>query len=582
MIPSAETSEGGSTPNTAVLVTPPRCTNETDGVSMIESLQFRTIITDISQRLLGKESSFGGQDEEEEQQHVDVDADVHVEEPPNKTTMQELEERPVSIVLSQGTLEESGGFDVCQEYGYKYDTHDQQEEEDDSSTNPLDESCEQQQQQQPLHDQSIYVRTKTNENIPYIHLLGKTYHPILEFNTRREYEHSLFWFTYRCDFPEIVPYRITTDAGWGCMLRSAQMMLAQTLRVHFQSRHWKPAKSIVQRRLDPFISNLLTWFADFPSKTESVYSLHNMVAAGFSKYETLPGEWYGPGTACYVIRDLVTMHEQHQPSLFRVHVAPEGAVYRDAVQKLMTKDFKQRVEERQKRTSSQKEASAVPLHPLDPSVPAPTKESETLQQLEWDTGLLLLVPLRLGLNNFHQDYIQSIARSFSLPQSVGILGGRPRGARWFYGAYADGSKILGLDPHTVQTAPQKRRMHAPAGQVNHSSNSVVDLSDEYMRSVHTTYPEVFPIARMDPSIALGFYCRDKSEFAQLEAGLAQLKSQLPEGSPDLFAFADHAPDYLSSAMNDMMLMDSGLGDEDTIEGVVAQEQVSDEDEYVLL
>jgi cysteine protease ATG4 len=557
---SAESSKD-SKPNTALLVTPPRCTNEeTDGVSIIESLQFRTIITDISQRLLGKESSFGAQEE----QHV---------EGPNKT-MQELEERPVSIVPSQGKLEVAGGFDVCQEYGYKYDTHDQQEEEDDSSTNPLGESCE----QQALYDHSIYVRTKTNENIPYIHLLGKTYHPILEFNARREYEHSLFWFTYRCDFPEIVPYRIVTDAGWGCMLRSAQMMLAQTLRVHFQSRHWKPATSIARRRLDPFVSNLLTWFADFPSKSESVYSLHNMVAAGLSKYETLPGEWYGPGTACYVIRDLVAMHEQHQPSLFRVHVAPEGAVYRDAVQKLMTKDSKQRVEERQKGTNSQKDASPVPLHPLDPSVPAPAKEDDTLQQLEWDTGLLLLVPLRLGLNNFHQDYIQSVARSFSLPQSVGILGGRPRGARWFYGAYADGSKILGLDPHTVQTAPQKRRMHGPAGQVNHSSNSVVDLSDEYMRSVHTTYPEVFPIARMDPSIALGFYCRDKSEFAQLEAGLAQLKSQLTGSSPDLFTFADHAPDYLSSAMNDMM-----LGDEDIdIDGDVVEGQASDEDEYVLL
>jgi cysteine protease ATG4 len=570
---SAETPEKGSTPNTALLVTPPRCTNETDGVSMIESLQFITIITDISQRLLGKESSFGAraQDEEEEQ---------HVEEP--SKTMQELEERPISIVPSQGKLEVAGSFDVCQEYGYKYDTHDQQEEEDDSSTtNPLgeSESCE----QQPLHDHSIYVRTKTNENIPYIHLLGKTYHPILEFNARREYEHSLFWFTYRCDFPEIVPYRIATDAGWGCMLRSAQMLLAQTLRVHFQSRYWKPATSIARRRLDPFVSNLLTWFADFPSKTESVYSLHNMVAAGLSKYETLPGEWYGPGTACYVIRDLVAMHEQHQPSLFRVHVAPEGAVYRDAVQKLMTKDSKQKVEERQKGTvGSQKEASAVPLHPLDPSVPAPAKDYDTLQQLEWDTGLLLLVPLRLGLNNFHQDYIQSVARSFSLPQSVGILGGRPRGARWFYGAYADGSKVLGLDPHTVQTAPQKRGLRFPTGQVNHGNNSVVDLSDEYMRSVHTTYPEVFPIARMDPSIALGFYCRDKSEFAQLEAGLAQLKSQLTEGSPDLFTFADHAPDYSSSAMNDMMLMDSGMGDEG-IEGEdVAEEQASDEDEYVLL
>jgi cysteine protease ATG4 len=540
------------THSTVVLVTPPRCTTETpEGANLVEAPACQ--IVQVGRRFGAKDDGGddGGGDDDD-----------------GGAATTELEERPISIVPSK-IAEAPGGYDVCREYGYKYeytqDYPDEQEDDDSSSANPLWNEPSMTQStnniRHALH-QTTAVITKTQERIPYIHLLGKTYHPVHDYHVRKGYEASLFWFTYRCDFPEIAPYKITSDAGWGCMLRSAQMLLAHTLRIHFKSKHWKPPTAIAKCRNDDFVTSLLTWFADFPSKTESVYSLHNMVATGYAKYETLPGEWYGPGTACYVLRDLVKLHEQTQLSLFRVHVSSEGTVYRDAVHALMTQDSKQRAEERQRESE---QATAAPLHPLDPSIPAPF--SQEAEDLEWDTSLLLLVPLRLGLEKFNEDYADSVARSFWLPQSVGILGGRPRGARWFYGAYADGSKVLGLDPHTVQSAPQRRQQQ--------QQQQSVDLSDDYMQSVHTTYPEVFPLTRMDPSLAIGFYCRDKKEFAALEASLQELKKQ--SSAPDLFTFADHSPDYLSSAMNEMMMLGSS---ELTEEGDHAEE--SDEDEYVLL
>uniref|UniRef100_A0A7S4AEE5 Cysteine protease n=1 Tax=Pseudo-nitzschia australis TaxID=44445 RepID=A0A7S4AEE5_9STRA len=316
--------------------------------------------------------------------------------------------------------------------GYEY-FYDESNADDDDDVNSFEET-----------EESIYttVLTKTNERkkIPFMYSLGRRYHPVHEYDERKKYEGSLFWWTYRYDFPAI--NCITTDAGWGCMLRSAQMMLSHALRIHFKSRHWRPDPSTTKAREDDFVAGLMTWFADFPSKMESIYSLHNMCAAGMAKYEVLPGDWYGPGTACYVIRDLVALHQQRQSNLFRVHVSSEGTVYNDLVFELMTRDSSKKKRRSQQDGKEQRKVVEEPLHPLDPAY-NPEKTELDLKEIEWDTGLLLLIPHRLGRDSLNEIYVKSVAQSFSLPQSVGILGGRPRGARWFYGAYADGSKVLG-------------------------------------------------------------------------------------------------------------------------------------------
>lgn len=473
---------------------------------------------------------------------------------PVEEEMMEIHEG-VRIVQSPKSKSCVGDFDSCREYSYSGD--------EDEHIYYMD-------------GKSGSLADLSSEQVTLIHVLGRTYHPIHDYARRRADEASLFWFTYRCDFPEITPYGINSDAGWGCMLRSAMMLLAQALRLHYKGRDWKLPQQLTRRRLDPFVRSLLTWFADFPSTDSNLYSLHNMVAAGLDR-QVLPGEWYGPGTACYVLRDLVEMHEKLQNSvqqkannkrIFRVHVAANASLYKSAVEELMTNDSRSILQHHR----AQKASESRPAHPFDNTWECELIELES--KIQWDTSLLLLIPLRLGLKSFNPRYVETMAHMFSLSQSVGTLGGRPRGARWFYGASDDGSKIFGLDPHTVQTAPRKRR-----AVVNGELSQVVELSDDYLRSVHTTFQEDFSLLKMDPSIALGFYCKDRNDFLDLLFSLENWKKEHPD-LPELLSVSDSVPDYstnVSSVMDDMMAnsLNDMLMDDDKSGG-------SDEDDYVVL
>ena len=282
----------------------------------------------------------------------------------------------------------SDGFDVCLEYGYRYEftEEDDSDEMEDNhlATNdssgietkslmtklrmlPLGSNTDTSTGTNGNNGNTNASRKRENEISYQTHILGKTYHPINDYHAKRDDESNLFWMTYRCDFIEIKPYAITSDAGWGCMLRSAQMLLAQVLRIHWKGRDWRAERSLKMRRENGFLRDLLTWFADYPSPGtgshggQSSFSLHNMVAAGMARYDILPGEWFGPGTACHVLRDLVNLHSRSLQLLhdtnddsggvggaedaasekrsheMKVYVAPEGTIYQSDLRELLIK-----------------------------------------------------------------------------------------------------------------------------------------------------------------------------------------------------------------------------------------------------
>jgi hypothetical protein len=93
----------------------------------------------------------------------------------------------------------------------------------------------------------------------------------------------------------------TTDTGWGCTIRVAQMMLSNTFMRHCHKDQvicdWH---QIIHSK--EYI-NLLQRINDNTDGAKGVFSIRNITRMALV-YDKLPGEWHGPGSISLVIRDL--------------------------------------------------------------------------------------------------------------------------------------------------------------------------------------------------------------------------------------------------------------------------------------
>lgn len=101
--------------------------------------------------------------------------------------------------------------------------------------------------------------------------------------------------------------------------------------------------------------------------------------------------------------------------------------------------------------------------------------------------LLLIIPLRLGLSEVNPIYINALKKSFEIPGTVGLVGGRPNQAHYFIGYVGD--EALYLDPHSTQKS-------GSVGDKSTTNGIEMDLT------YHQKYASRINFDRMDPSLAL--------------------------------------------------------------------------------
>lgn len=301
---------------------------------------------------------------------------------------------------------------------------------------------------------------------------------------------SRIWLTYRKGFEPIGESKYASDVGWGCMLRSGQMLVAQALLFHHLGRSWRRP---TQQPFNQEYIEILRCFGDSPSEV-SPFSIHNLLEAG-KPYGLAAGNWLGPYAMCRSWEELARTEKEHC-MLGKHKLALPMAVY------IVSGD-------------EYGERGGAPVICIDDAARLCSEWSNG--QGEAQVPLLILVPLVLGVEKINPRYVPSLRETFTFPQSLGIAGGKPGASTYIVGVQDD--QALYLDPHEVQQVVEVS-----------PDNTEVETG-----SYHCSVVRQMPLSAIDPSLAIGFYCRNRDDFDDLCARASDLASR-SEGAP-LFTVA---------------------------------------------
>ncbi|XP_026874693.2 cysteine protease ATG4A isoform X2 [Electrophorus electricus] len=335
------------------------------------------------------------------------------------------------------------------------------------------------------YENQINVFSEFLEDLPDtnepVWILGECYNVKTEKSELLSDVHSKLWFTYRKKFSPIGGTGPSSDTGWGCMLRCGQMILAQALVCQHLGREWRwvaegPQPTEYQRILHCFLD-----------RKDSCYSIHQMAQMGVGEGKSV-GEWYGPNTVAQVLKKLALFDDWNS---LAVYVSMDNTVVIEDIRKQCCQGAWPRSGAYGWGESQPSDRSWSGRGRAEEAGPAPYPCS---QQARGWRPLLLLIPLRMGINNMNPVYIQALKECFKMPQSCGVLGGKPNLAYYFIGFIDD--ELIYLDPHTTQLAVDSE-----------TGTPVHDQSYHCQRSPHR-----MKITSLEPSVALGFFCRSEEDF----------------------------------------------------------------------
>lgn len=307
---------------------------------------------------------------------------------------------------------------------------------------------------------------------------------------------SRIWLTYRYNFIPLTAkqqykHQYTSDSGWGCMIRTGQMMLAEALLRLELGRAWRLVNSDTSYSLAH--QNILRRFVDAPNVFCDL-SIHRIVQIGV-RYGKQPGDWYGPETIATVFQELVHANPYAKLS---IHVARGSTIVSGRISQYF---------------------------------------SNTTNK-----PLLLLIPVRLGLQRVNSIYQSFILGCLQLSCSVGIIGGKPRHSVYFIGHSVDG-KLLYLDPHSVQKAVR----------MDGCFPRMADL-----QSYHCRQPRYMDVGEMDPSMTIGFLLENVAAFEQFCRDVKMLTNK----TTPFFHVVDVEPCVNTDDVSDACAMDMSEEEEE--------------------
>jgi hypothetical protein len=350
------------------------------------------------------------------------------------------------------------------------------------------------------HSQSItnnpYISRLLNENLQ---------------NPIEQEIYSRLWFTYRKDF-EPLGKKYTSDCGWGCMLRSAQMLVAQALLVNNFGTEWSLYKSLKTQKDCNLYKEIISLFNDRPSRS-CPFGIHRLLEIADKKLNdsnqaTRAGTWFGPSSVCLLMKYALSesTNETHLLNKLRIYVAQDCTIFKQDVIDLCCKND----------TNN----NFMPC--------------------------IILISVRLGGEELNEIYVDTLKAYFRMDLCIGMIGGKPKHSLYFIGYQGD--KVLYLDPHLCQPTTlvySSSSVSSPSNNdTNTQMNKLLDTSIESAcsyddaafsppltasfslsswsdydsfdnTSFHCTKPYKAPFNKLDPSLAIGFLCRSLNDLNRL-------------------------------------------------------------------
>lgn len=278
---------------------------------------------------------------------------------------------------------------------------------------------------------------------------------------------------HRMHLPEIMDgTRFTSDVGWGCMIRTSQSLLANALmKVAAQGRKEEDIEqdaiskggdsqkqenglesTSVDTPIDPEISSyeashvIINQFQDHPGST---FSLHNFIrVASELPLQVKPGEWFGPNAASLSIKRLCDKMD-FQPKI-KVLLSESADLYDDKIARIF-------------------------------------KNNADIK------GILILLPVRLGIDKVNAYYNSSLKHLLAVPQAVGIAGGKPSSSFYFVGFQEN--NMIYVNPHVPQP---------------------ISTPTDYS-TYHSHVYQKLDIANLDPSMMIGVVVQDMNDYETFKA-----------------------------------------------------------------
>ena len=225
---------------------------------------------------------------------------------------------------------------------------------------------------------------------------------------------------------------------------------------------------------------IISRFLDCNTGYDAPFSIHEVTSLGSELFQKDVGDWYGTNSISQVLKELNKKYQPYKD--FDIIIFNDGVVFKEDIikagSKIVVEDSKSgsqnsslndgyfeetRINQAQSGGSDDFKSSCFKgkwKHSGGHSFKEERKSfSDDLNssnnsfsfkgtKRKWNKSILIIVNVRLGLKKIPEESYSEISNIFTIPQTIGMIGGKGKFGLYFVGAQKE--NLILLDPHISQ------------------------------------------------------------------------------------------------------------------------------------